>query len=143
MSLFSKFVNWVIVSGTCILPVAYGQTNIRVAIPFAFHIADKEFPSGEYLVKASSGQTVLLLQNRDHSRAQFVLTNAVEAPIPVEQPRFVFERYGTEYFLSTVWLPGGYTGRELPAGRRQMELAQKQASPDRTTLVARLATKKP
>ena len=143
MSLFSKIVNWVIVSGTCILPVAYGETAIRIAIPFAFHVNDKDFPSGEYLVKASSGQSVLLLQSNNYSRAQFVLTNAVQSPTPVEQPRFVFERYGTEYFLSTIWLPGGNTGRQLPPGRRQMELARNYAAPETTTLVAGLATKKP
>src|SRR5438445_13881115 len=125
MSLFSKLVKWVIVSGTCIAPAAYGQTPIRVTIPFAFHVHDKEFPSGEYLVTASAGQTAVLLQGADHSRAQFVLTNAVQAPSPVEQPKFMFDRYGTEYFLSQVWLPGTYTGRQVPASRRQMELARK------------------
>jgi hypothetical protein len=143
MSLFSKIVKLVVVSGTCILPAAYGQTDIRVAIPFAFHVNDKAFPSGEYSVKANSGQTVVLLRSADHSRAQFVLTNAVQAPTPVEQSRLMFHRYGTEYFLSTIWLPGSYTGRQLPPSRGQMELARKHAAPERTTLVAKLATKTP
>jgi len=143
MSLFSKIVKWVIVSGTCMLPAAYGQTPIRVAIPFTFHVHDQEFPSGEYLVKASAGQTVVLLQGADHSRAQFVLTNAVQSPGLVEQPKFMFDRYGTEYFLSQVWLPGSYTGRQVPPTRRQMELARKSAAPETTTLVAAIAKKKP
>jgi hypothetical protein len=143
MSLFSKIVKMVVVSGTCILPVAFGQTGIRVAIPFAFHINDKEFPSGQYLVKASSGQSVVLLQSADHRRSQFVLTNAAQSPSPVDLPKLMFQRYGTEYFLSTVWLPGGYTGRQVQPSRRQMELARKSPVPEKTTLVAELATKKP
>jgi hypothetical protein len=143
MSLFCKIVKLAVISGTCILPAAYGQTPIRVAVPFAFHVNDKEFPSGEYLVKANSGQALMLLQNTDYSRAQFVLTNTAQAPTQVEQPSLIFHRYGTEYFLSTVWLPGGNTGRQLRPSRRQMELARKHAAPESTILVAKVSTKKP
>jgi len=143
MSLFLTIVRLVAVSGTCILPAAYGQTDIRVAIPFAFHVNDKDFPSGEYLVKASPGQSMLLLRNSNYSRAQFIMTNAAQSPDPVEQPKFLFQRYGTEYFLSTVWLPGGYAGRQVPPTRRQMELARKSAAPESTIVVAELARKKP
>ena len=143
MSLFHKIVKLLVVGGTCILPAAYAQTDIRVTIPFAFHVHDKEFPSGEYMLKASSGQALVLLRSTDNRHSQFVLTNAAQAPTSKEQPSFMFHRYGTEYFLSTVWLPGSNTGRQVPSSSRQMELARKYAAPEKTTLVGQLAIKKP
>ena len=143
MSLFRKIVKWIVVSGTCILPAAYGQTDIHVTVPFAFHIEEKTFSAGDYLVKASSGQSVVLLQSTDYNHAQVVMTHAAQAPTPMEKPTLMFQRYGDEYFLSTVWLPGSYTGRQLSPSRKQMELARKLSAPERAILVGKLETKKP
>ena len=143
MSLFHKMVKWLVVGGTCILPAAYAQTDMSVTIPFGFHIQDKEFPSGEYKVSARSGQALVTLRSPDRRLSHFVLTSSEQTLNSNRKPSIEFQRYGTEYFLSTVWLPWSGAGRVVPRGRRQMELARKYTIPEQTTLVGQLAAKKP
>lgn len=144
MSLVRKILHFVALCGTCISPAAYGQLEPRiyVTVPFDFHVGDKEFPAGEYTVRASPGQTAVLLQSTDYSRAQFVLTNATQARTWVERPSLVFNRYGTECFLSTIWLAGSNTGRQLSQSRQERELAQKSPEPGKSILAGTLTPSK-
>jgi hypothetical protein len=144
MSLVHKILYIVVLCGTCISPAAYGQLEprIHVKVPFAFHVEDKEFPAGEYTVKASSGQTAVLLQSTDYSRAQVVLTNSAETHTVAEQSSLVFNRYGTEYYLSMIWLAGSNSGRQLTPSRQEKELAQKSADPGKTILAGTLTPSK-
>ena len=41
-----------------------------------------------------------------------------------EKTRFVFHKYGDQYFLSQIWTPGGNSGRELLMPRLERALAK-------------------
>ena len=142
MSWFHGIVKWIVVSGTCIF-AASGQTLVDVAIPFPFHIGENEYPSGEYRVKASYSPSMILLRSSDGSYSHFVLTQPMEkgpgaAP---EQPRVVFQRYGSTYFLSTVWLPDSRSGMQVVPNRRQQELARKHGPAQSEILIGSIAPK--
>src|SRR5258705_9340956 len=68
-------------------------------------------------------------------RAQFILTSPAKARTSIVQPSLVFKRYGKDYFLSEIWLAGSDTGRRLPPGRKETELARRLPGPERQAVL--------
>jgi len=42
-----------------------------------------------------------------------------------EKAHFIFHRYGTEYFLATIWTPGLEVGWDVLQGKMEAEIARK------------------
>lgn len=134
--LLQKMILW----GTLVIPLAYGQlgTPINVNVPFDFYVGKNEYPAGQYRVSTRVSGSAMLLQSEDFRRAQFVLTQTVQAATSKAQPSLVFNRYGNAYFLSTVWLGGSNAGQRLAPGREQTLLARQLALPAGETVVQAL-----
>jgi hypothetical protein len=135
-----RLLQWGVALGISLIPAAWGQTIqvIRVDVPFGFHVGDKEFPAGEYTVNGNSAPGVLLIRSSDYKRAQFFLTQSEMARNSNVQTSLVFRRYGEDYFLSSVWVSGSGTGRYLPPGKQEKEMAHMWDSPPRQIIVTAL-----
>jgi hypothetical protein len=112
--------------------VAQAQTatpkTTRAHIPFAFHVANKELPAGEYriaVVNPSSDQTVLQIRSLDGRASAMIrtLTTAAHAP---EKSRLAFHRYGESYFFAQLQVVGEST--TLTAVKSNAERVEAQAA---------------
>jgi hypothetical protein len=95
-------------------------------IPFDFIVGEKTLPSGEYTVapNRSDSLNVWLVQSGDgHVNALFT-TGSVRAGETQEKTKFVFHKYGDQYFLSQIWTIGDNSGRELTMPRLEREVAK-------------------
>ncbi len=108
------------------LAAATGQTisgDVVVDIPFAFAVAGQQLPAGHYIVKAKDDFVGIFNSNK---QVLFVPTHAA-VRTAAEDTKLVFHRYGDRYFLSSVWVKGKITGKELFRSRAERELAVHQA----------------
>lgn len=113
--------------------------NITANIPFDFSVGDKTLSAGQYAIaRASSDGTMLKVGNREESASR--LTQSVQANEPKEQTMLVFNRYGSRYFLSQVWLAGEIVGRQMQKSDAEkaieQELAKNNETAETVTLVA-------
>ena len=97
--------------------------STRVDIPFDFTVGNVHLPSGEYIV-SKNGDTLVL---RNTSGKGSVATLPGRTTQDKSQPsasRLLFKRYGTQYFLSQVWLPGEGLRRELKVKSSELQAAK-------------------
>ena len=111
-------------------------------VPFQFSINNMVLPAGTYLVQRANtpmGDPAMLSirQANRKGAAQMFITNAVESTKSSEQPKLVFNCYGSDCFLSQVWAQDENIGRKTTASRRELLLA-KESPAHRVVLVARL-----
>jgi hypothetical protein len=101
---------------------AYAQ-NIHVVadVPFGFMLENRSLPAGHYEIQAGPAQGVVGLR-RGAEHIAFLMTNDVRT-VGSTKSKLVFQRYGDRYFLRQVWMSGSDSGRELPAGKLEKELA--------------------
>jgi len=111
------------------LPAAFAQDSqtLTVNLPFAFEVNNKQFPAGQYRIAAGAGQAVVQLRGVDNKQAVFSLSLPIDSKKTREYPALIFNRYGNRYFLSQIWAAGSITGRGLPAGSAEREVAQRWA----------------
>jgi hypothetical protein len=104
---------------------AYAQTGTTLVadIPFAFHLADKLLPAGQYVISPESGNGTILVRGTNIDAPFLVLTDACQKVTAPREGKLDFHRYGTSYFLARIWTPGYYQGRELHRSRVERELA--------------------
>ncbi|HEY7409726.1 MAG TPA: hypothetical protein VII13_03230 [Vicinamibacteria bacterium] len=91
--------------------------EIRVNIPFDFSVNDATLEAGVYHVTTVNNML----------RVTGLRGGAVALPASAQakertQPKLVFHKYGERYILREVWT-GGHSGRTLPEGRLERELA--------------------
>lgn len=108
---------------------------IRATIPFDFIVRGKVLPAGNYEIeRVTEDPSGLLLRNVNNKHEHVVFaTEAVQARRISSRNVLVFNRYGSDYFLSEVVTAGEQSGRELAPTRaervlrREMAQNQKQA----------------
>jgi hypothetical protein len=106
---------------------AIGQTvHVRADVPFNFAVGSKTLPAGTYDVGSidNVNTKMLLLQSRDGNSSMMVGSNAAANLKPADKTKLVFNRYGSQYFLSEVWVNGATRGHQLPKTSREKELAK-------------------
>jgi hypothetical protein len=106
--------------------VALGQTSpgdVVVDVPFAFVVAGQQLPAGHYIVAEKDDFIRIFNANK---QSAFVPTHAAVRTASNES-KLVFHHYGDAYFLSSVWVKGNPTGKELYRSRAERELAAHQA----------------
>lgn len=116
----------------------YAQDRVQVDVPFAFTVADKVFPADAYVaVRVHPFSPVLCLRTPDLAAQILFTTNSLEAaPNQETKPRFVFRRYGDQYFLAQVWL-GGAVGREISKSNQERQIARQTSEPERIYITAK------
>jgi hypothetical protein len=95
-------------------------------IKFNFIVGGKILPAGEYTVEPNrrDSDNIWLVQSRDRHISVLFTTVSVQGNEAQERTRFVFNRYGDQYFLSQIWPFEGNSGRELLMTHREQELAK-------------------
>jgi hypothetical protein len=114
---------------TAISVSAQSERSQITNIPFDFIVGGKALPAGDYTVEPNRRDSlnVWLLQSRDgHIKALFT-TGSVRASETQEKTKFVFHKYGGQYFLSQIWTIGDNSGRELTMPRLEREVAKNSA----------------
>jgi hypothetical protein len=119
------------------MPCAQAQMtpNARFNIPFEFTAGRTSLPAGTYQVWPVT-PSAIALQNLGSKEAAVILTTSVQSKQINTAPVLVFRQYGDQYFLARILAPQSNYGREVPANRKQKELARNWASPPAETLVA-------
>ncbi len=101
------------------------SVNLEVTVPFNFIVNRATLPAGEYkLTSAADAGTVLAISNLDSRTTRYVLSNACMSGKSASKTQLVFHRYGDRYFLSQIWIEGNDSGREIPQGAREKEVAK-------------------
>src|SRR5205814_6401596 len=80
-------------------PVRAEERVVTAKVPFAFHVGNVRLPAGDYVVKAVSfGSNVLLIQGAD-GQSTLAQSTSSSGFNRAAQPELVFEKVGTQYFL--------------------------------------------
>src|SRR5438874_10838772 len=92
--------------------VAQEPAKVVANVPFAFHAKNINLPAGKYVVKAVSYNGVLQIADANTGHSVMIMTRGRDSGA-TDSPRLTFQRYGNEYFLSKIWLPGQQDGYAL------------------------------
>ena len=100
--------------------------NVRANVPFSFSVDNKTLPAGTYAIRRAGfgDDKMLILQRREGGGSMIMGTNAAETLKPADQTKLVFHKYGTQYFLSEIWVEGNQRGNCLPKSAHEKELAR-------------------
>lgn len=122
---------------TSVSTAAQSERSGSTKIPFSFIVGGKTLPAGEYTVEPNrrDSNNVWLVKSRDGHVSALFSTMPVRASETQEKTKFVFHKYGDQYFLSQIWKAGDNSGRELLMPRLERELA-KNTIERRTIVVA-------
>jgi len=114
---------------------AQRQTGtIKLTVPFSFSVENDHFKAGDYTIeRIANGR--LRIRNEEGSVSTIFLAIAAQEAATPEKAHFVFNRYGNEYFLEKIWMPGQQGGWELLKGKYEMEIAKKKTTPVETAMV--------
>jgi hypothetical protein len=117
-----------------LVPVgAMAQEPTRFAIPFNFTVGHNSLVAGDYIVREMSPR-VLQIQSNDGRANVLVMAASVEPGKIQGKVVMTFQKYGDQYFLSTVKSPD--RGLEVPRSVREKELIAERASAKRFELIA-------
>lgn len=108
------------------LAVNWGAAQtVRANIPFNFVAGSASLAAGEYMVEGAGLSDQILQLCGVKSRGCIVmLASEVGSSRGAIQGKFVFHRYGGQYFLSEVWSPNDGLVKTLPESRRERQLAK-------------------
>jgi hypothetical protein len=98
------------------------QYRIVSKIPFDFTVRDQTCPAGVYDLEGRSFANFEQVHNNNGKCSLFVSSRRYLHDT-VGHPRLVFRRYGSTYFLKTIWNGQG-TGSAVPAGSREKRLQE-------------------
>ena len=120
------------------LMAAQSLTNSSVVaqVPFDFMVNNKIIPAGECVVRAVSGD-VLAIQNFEARKGALGSSSHANATNG-DRTVMVFERYGSQYFLSEIRIQGNNLSYKLPPSRAEAELRAKNTPASQQTLLASL-----
>jgi hypothetical protein len=100
--------------------------EMKVDVPFDFHVGDKALPAGSYLVKEGfvRDSVAVVPERGNMANGAMVLPFASSERAIPERPTLVFNKYGDQYFLASIWTPGKATGQKLQTSRTEKNARQ-------------------
>jgi hypothetical protein len=101
-------------------------TTVRAEVPFAFYAGKLLLPPGNYLfVVDDPGEPGLLtIQERNGKEHEMLLTVTEHRALQAANgTQLVFDRYGTDNFLSQIWVAGFDEGRAVPKSEVERDRA--------------------
>ena len=96
--------------------------HMKMEIPFVFHVNDVTLPPGPYNVEAIN-PGVTRFANATTKQSVLVITPLSENGGSYK-PTLIFNRYGSDYFLSKMWFGQWSSGRAFLPTPRERELAK-------------------
>lgn len=79
-------------------------------VPFDFVAGYKNFPAGEYRVFRGSAPGIVSVRSLDGKTGGFILSQRTESANAHAKSSLIFNRYGSRYFLSQIWVEGDRAG---------------------------------
>jgi hypothetical protein len=120
---------------------AQNAPMVSVSIPFDFEVAGKTMKAGDYQVRLEGSRSTLKIENRDTLHIAFATISPLQRTDIQDESKLVFNRYGSQYFLSQVWIAGSSSGEEVrqDATERSIrrELAALRHKPERVEIAVR------
>ena len=118
-----------------LLPLAQAQVSqsIQGNVPFAFQVGNTVLPAGEYIVHPlRSGSPALQIQSSEAKGKTIMCLSVPTQTTSAQEPRMIFHRYGSTYFLSQIWSGGGLnTGSEFAPSKAERAMARQMAAAGR------------
>ena len=112
-------VSLVVMSLMLITTGAYAQSYVKADVPFAFNVGTAEMPAGTYEIKVMN-QSTILIQNPATGAGAFSIARREDRG--KTESKLVFDRVGTEYFLTEAWTGSGDAGIIVPTSKHEKEL---------------------
>ena len=109
--------------------------QVKVNVPFGFHVGETALPPGHYEVDTILARNLVRVRSADSSRSIVILTNGAGRVTKMTRSKLVFNRYGDQYFLSQVWTPDIDAGRQLPTTKSERREARNM-NPEVESIVA-------
>ena len=123
-----------LVLGAVVPAMAQYSGPMKVTVPFSFVVENDRMPAGDYTIeRALNGR--LRIRNSDGRSLSTFLAIPKQGKVAPEKAHFIFHRYGSEYFLATIWTPGQEVGWEILQGKLETEAASKNTSTMQTAMV--------
>jgi hypothetical protein len=88
---------------------AQRAVSMSAKVPFAFTVAGKVLPAGDYKFSQSPGAAAITVRSADgkESAIALILTRmAAGIHTTAQDSHVVFDKVGNSYFLSEIWVPG-------------------------------------
>jgi hypothetical protein len=126
---------------------AQSSILLKVNIPFEFSVEGKQLPAGVYTVTNGPAGLLIIRSVDCHS---FKVFRAIHREANrLEDSSLIFNKYGNEFFLSTILVRAGDSGYELLKSRSEKDLIAARGALDPAAMrqsksvVADLKTEKP
>lgn len=130
----SAVVGMIVVLAMAVPTFAQHSGQMKVTVPFNFSVENDRLKAGDYTIeRIANGR--LRIHNEDGSVSTIFLALSAQESATPEKAHFIFNRYGSEYFLEKIWIPGQQGGWELLKGKYEMEIAKKRTAPVETAMV--------
>ena len=133
-NLAGMVVTMLLMLGAVVPVMAQYSGPMKVTVPFDFVVENERMHAGDYTIQRVADGRLRLQSNDGRATASF-LALPKQGKVTAEKAHFIFHRYGSEYFLATIWTPGQEVGWEVLQGKLETELARKGTSPVETALV--------
>jgi hypothetical protein len=121
-------------------PVSAQTVILRASVPFDFIVGGRTMPAGDYLLSTGGTVRVLEIQSQVKGIAPVLTTiNNGEGPLAGDGASLTFNRYGSDYFLASMWDRAAAGGCSIPMSRAEREKARTAslAKPDVVVVLAR------
>ncbi len=105
----------VLISATSV----YAQSFVKADVPFAFKLGTAQLPAGTYEVKVEEQNTIMIRNGQTSAAAMSIARR--ESPRNTN-PKLVFHRVGSQYFLAEIWRSAGTSGMIVPTSQQEKEL---------------------
>jgi hypothetical protein len=101
--------------------------DLLVNVPFPFHAGNAKLPAGEYLVHLldDSNLTVMKITTVDGSLSALFQVQETDAKSAPTKSELIFNKYGEDYFLATLFEQGSATGNQVAESRDEKAISQR------------------
>ena len=113
-------------------------TRLVADVPFDFHVGSKNLKAGVYTIHSTAiSNQVLRISNAERGGGYMFQSNGVTNREPRAASRLIFNRYGDQYFLTTVFSSETSQGWELNKSAAEREAMAGNSTILAKTIVAR------
>lgn len=93
---------------------------VKVKIEFDFQVKDKTFSAGEYYIETVNwaNDNAFVIRSAGKDKNQIIIVNH-QFSDKAQSPKLVFERRGTNHFLTEIFLESGQRGLSVPVSRKK------------------------
>jgi len=113
--------------------------SLEVNVPFQFHAGDAKLPAGKYLIHRldDSDLTVMEITSVDGSTSALFEVQAARAKSAPAQSELIFNKYGSRYFLATLFDEGNESGSQVVESRYEKRISRENTSAEQHPVSAR------